>query len=109
MLKPFILPDGEGPKGLLLEDDMPHRVITCQHLGRRREKHRGRLIGCGLEVLKAEDAEIPLDLLAPLEIGDLIGLPNSVGLLAKKGLQVSANLIDILHPRIIIPATLESE
>jgi hypothetical protein len=94
VLELFILADGKGPEGLLLEDDVAHGVIPIQYLCWRREKHRGRLVGSGLKILKAENAEILLDLFAPLEIGDLIGLPHAVGLLAKKGLQVSANLID---------------
>jgi hypothetical protein len=99
VLKPFILTDGNGPEGLLLQDDVSHRVIPLKQLSRRREKHRRRLIGSGLEILKAENPEILLDLFAPLEIGDLIGLPHAVGLLAKKGFQVSANVIDF-HPSI---------
>ena len=67
----------------------------------------GWTVGSGLEVLKAENAEILLDLFLPLEIGDLIGLPHAVSLLAEKGFQVPANLIDF-HPR-INPATPESE
>jgi hypothetical protein len=82
--------------------------MPIKHLRRRGEKHRGRLVGSGLKILKAENAHILLDLFAPLEIGDLISLPDPVGLLAKKGFQIPANLIDFLHPR-ISPATPGSE
>lgn len=47
-------------------------------------EHRGGLIGSGLEILKAEDAKIQLDLFSPLKIGDLVRLPNTVRLLPQK-------------------------
>lgn len=101
VLKPFVLADREGPEGFCLEDDVSHRVIPIKDLCGRREKHRRRLIGSGLKVLKTKNAEILLDLFAPFEIGDLIGLPNPVGLLPQKRFQVPAYLIDHPHEPLI--------
>jgi hypothetical protein len=53
--------------------------------------------------MKAENAKILLNLFVPLKIGDLISLPHAVRLLAKKGFQVPAEVIDF-HPS-INPAT----
>jgi len=104
VLKPFVFPDGESPEGLLLEDDVSHRVISLEHLRRRRKKHRGRLIGSGLEILKTENAEILLNLFAPLEIGDLIRLPHAVGFLPRKGFKyrhISSTSIPPSAPRLL--------
>lgn len=108
VLKPLLLTNGEDPKDFFLKDDLAHRVIAIERLGRRREKRRGRLVGCGLKILKTENPEILLNLFAFLEIGDLIRLPDPVGLLPQKGFQVPANLINFLHPH-ISPATPQSE